>query len=130
MRLFVICHALRMPRNFSFDFSGTSLSALSPRSSLIDLSYICHLNFLMVDRTSFTSSPEFFMFVLEKWYFVSKIVLTYCENNFGNKISVHIILRLINFKSQLPTSYQYQKINLNFKILHSDWMANQKWIDF
>ena len=70
----------------------------------------------MVDRTSFTSSPKFFMCELEKEQYVVHYV--------------HIILRLINFKSQLPTSYQYQKINLNFKILHSDWMANQKRIDF
>ena len=57
--LFVICHALRMPRNFSFDFSGTSLSALSPRSSLIDLSFICHLNFLWLIVQDLLQAPNF-----------------------------------------------------------------------
>ena len=39
--------------------------------------------------------------------------------------NVHIILRLINFKSQLPTSYQYQKINQNSTF----WLNGQSKVD-
>ena len=48
----------------------------------------------------------------------------YLINQLCFKSFLPIYQRIVNFKNQLPLSYQCVEINPNFKTLLSDWLAN------